>query len=109
MKKLTFAVAAAALVSLGAVGTVAQAQPHVNAQIYLGAPPPVYVSPPQPVYVRPAPVYYGPPPPPQHRFYDHDRARRWDERHGHGHYRRDRDGDGVPNRYDRQPNNPYRY
>ncbi|MFL6691836.1 MAG: hypothetical protein ACJ8GO_02640 [Ramlibacter sp.] len=22
---------------------------------------------------------------------------------------RDRDGDGVPNRYDRRPNNPYRY
>lgn len=21
----------------------------------------------------------------------------------------DRDGDGVPNRYDRRPNNPYRY
>ncbi|RJF95801.1 hypothetical protein [Noviherbaspirillum saxi] len=27
---------------------------------------------------------------------------------GHS-YRRDRDGDGVPNRYDRRPNNPYRY
>jgi len=24
-------------------------------------------------------------------------------------YSRDRDGDGVPNRYDRRPNNPYRY
>ena len=24
-------------------------------------------------------------------------------------YRRDRDGDGVPNRYDRRPGNPYRY
>ena len=24
-------------------------------------------------------------------------------------YRGDRDGDGVRNRYDRQPNNPYRY
>jgi len=114
MKKLSFAIAAAALVSLGAVGTAAQAQPRVDAQIYLGGPP-VIVAPPPPVYVRPAPVYYGPPPPPQHRFYDHDRGRRWDERHGHGHgygnghYRRDRDGDGVPNRYDRQPTNPYRY
>ena len=28
----------------------------------------------------------------------------------HGYYsRRDRDGDGVPNRYDRRPDNPYRY
>lgn len=24
-------------------------------------------------------------------------------------YHRDRDGDGVPNRYDRRPRNPYRY
>ena len=24
-------------------------------------------------------------------------------------YQRDRDGDGVPNRYDRRPANPYRY
>lgn len=24
-------------------------------------------------------------------------------------YRRDRDGDGVPNRYDRRPSDPYRY
>ena len=30
--------------------------------------------------------------------------------HGRGYYGyRDRDGDGVPNRYDRRPNNPYRY
>lgn len=28
--------------------------------------------------------------------------------YGNG-YRRDRDGDGVPNRWDRRPNNPYRY
>ena len=29
-------------------------------------------------------------------------------RNNHG-YRRDRDGDGVPNRYDRRPNNPRWY
>lgn len=30
--------------------------------------------------------------------------------HRHRHWRqRDRDRDGVPNRYDRRPNNPYRY
>lgn len=29
--------------------------------------------------------------------------------HRQGGWRRDRDGDGVPNRYDRRPNNPYRY
>lgn len=30
--------------------------------------------------------------------------------YGHRHYRgRDRDGDGVPNRRDHRPNDPYRY
>lgn len=28
---------------------------------------------------------------------------------GAGYRGHDRDGDGVPNRYDRRPNNPYRY
>ena len=28
---------------------------------------------------------------------------------GYRGYRGDRDGDGVPNRYDRRPHNPYRY
>ena len=32
---------------------------------------------------------------------------RADHRGGYGY--RDRDHDGVPNRYDRAPNNPYRY
>lgn len=39
------------------------------------------------------------------------REPRWVERHGRWEMRRggwDRDGDGVPNRYDRRPNNPYR-
>ncbi|CAN0069066.1 unnamed protein product [Phaeothamnion confervicola] len=29
--------------------------------------------------------------------------------HGSSYGQRDRDHDGVPNRYDRAPNNPYRY
>ena len=38
----------------------------------------------------------------------------WERAHGHRGYtqygpRWDRDGDGVPNRYDARPNNPYRY
>lgn len=41
----------------------------------------------------------------------HYREPRWEERGGR-HYMRpggwDRDGDGVPNRYDRRPDNPYR-
>jgi len=39
---------------------------------------------------------------------------RWVDRGGHWYYHRaawrpwDRDGDGIPNRYDRHPDNPYR-
>jgi len=48
------------------------------------------------VVARPGYRYHGP---------------RWAERDGRWLYERgrwDRDGDGVPNRYDRRPNNPYR-
>ena len=70
-------------------------QPYVYAQPghYYQQPSYVYTQPgyvytqPAPVYARPGHVHYG-----QHRG-----------------YRRDRDGDGVPNRFDRRPNNPYRY
>lgn len=72
------------------------------------APGPVYVQEP-PVYVRSGPIYEQP------RYYrEREYRREWrDDRgphHGRGHmsHRRDRDGDGVPNRYDRRPNNPYR-
>ena len=103
MKKLSFAIAAAALLSLGTLGTTAQAQPFApsfHAQVYVVPAPPHH-------YRAPERRYYAPPPPPRH--YRHDRHdRRWDDRRGGG-YRRDNDGDGVPNRYDRRPNNPYRY
>ncbi|WP_422087528.1 hypothetical protein [Variovorax sp.] len=105
MKKLTLAFGAAALLSLAAFTAPAQAQPggsFIQAQVYVVPPPP------------PRPRYYAPPPPPRYyhgprhyhggdRYY---RDRRWDDRR---HGRRDNDGDGVPNRYDRRPNNPYRY
>ncbi|WP_447776965.1 hypothetical protein [Variovorax boronicumulans] len=109
MKKLTFAFGAAALLSLAALTAPAHAQaggPFIQAQVYVTpAPPPHH------------PRYYAPPPPPRHYhpghydgprrhgYYDHGR-RDWD---GRRHGRRDYDGDGVPNRYDRRPNNPYRY
>lgn len=80
------------------------------------APPPVYGAPsygygqpgtvyvqPGPVYVQPGPVYVQPRP-----LYRDE----WRERHWHDHRqgpRWDRDGDGVPNRHDRRPNNPWRY
>lgn len=102
MKKLIAAVGAAALMSLAMLGTPAQAQPHgpvVQVQYYVAPPPP--------------PRYHRPPPPPRyaHPGYYHDgpryhpRHRHWERRHGW----RDSDRDGVPNRYDRRPNNPYRY
>lgn len=42
--------------------------------------------------------------------YDDSRGYRGD-RHGEhrGMHRGDRDHDGIPNRWDRRPNNPYRY
>ena len=98
MKKLSFAFAAAALLSLGSLGTAAQAQPSgrfVQTQVYV-----VPAPPPRHYYGPPPRRYYAPPPP---RHYRHDR--RWDNRRG-GY--RDNDRDGVPNRYDRRPNNPYR-
>ena len=71
-------------------------QPHT---VYV-QPQPVYVQP-HPVYVQPQPVYYG-----SHRHHGHY------GHHGHrghrGHWR-DHDRDGVPNRYDRAPHNPWRY
>jgi hypothetical protein len=101
-KTISFAIAAASLLSLGALTTPAQAQPFgpsVNAQVY------VVPAPPPPRYYRHHERrYYAPPPP---RYYHHRHDRRWDDRRG-GYYR-DRDGDGVPNRYDRRPDNPYRY
>lgn len=100
MKKLSFAFAAAALLSLGSFGTAAQAAPFghgINAQVYVVPGPPHH-------YRGPDRRYYAPPPPPRH--YRHDR--RWDDRRHGGGYRRDNDRDGVPNRYDRAPNNPYR-
>lgn len=78
--------------------SAAPAMARVDVDVNLGvpvapvyAPAPVYVAP-RPVYVQPRPVYVHP-----HRYYHHKR------------YYRDSDRDGVPNRYDRRPHNPYRY
>lgn len=77
---------------------------NIGVPVY-GAPAPVYVQP-QPVYVQPQPVYVQPRP-----VYVHPRPYYGDRHYRHRHYydRHDRDHDGVPNRYDRRPNNPYRY
>jgi hypothetical protein len=107
----------AAAIALGAIGaaSVAHARSDVHWSIAIQAPlgyvepAPVYVQP-QPVYVQPQPIYYG-------RGYDRgyyvedydrDHRRHWRQ----GQNRRgpwgDYDRDGVANRYDRFPGNPYR-
>lgn len=100
MKKyLTISAGLLAGAAMMLASTSAMARVNVDLNIgvpgvYGYAPAPVYVAP-QPVYVQPRPVYYVQP-----RHYRH---------HRYHAPRRDRDGDGVPNRYDRRPNNPYRY
>lgn len=109
----------------------AQANPDVRWSVTIGSPGHghhghpgvVYVPPPsRGVYVHPAPVIYGPP------AYGHYRERRHHHKHHHHHYyqrddddddddrhhhrrgaRRDSDRDGVPDRWDRRPENPWRY
>ena len=108
MRKITFALGAAALLSLGAITVPAHAEygeryPH--RVIVVPAPPP----PPQVYYGQP---HYGQP----YRGHGDDRwdhrRRGWGDNDRDGipnRYDRDRDNDGVSNRYDRRPNNPYRY
>ena len=98
MKKIFFALGTAAVVALAALSAPAQAQPHHGDRGYR---PHVIVVPPAPP--RPI-VRHGYHPRHDHRasYYRHDR------RDGYRHGRRDSDRDGVPNRYDRNPHNPYR-
>jgi hypothetical protein len=117
MKRLfsakTIAVAAVALGAVGAA-SAAHARSDVVFSIGLNAAPygyvepaPVYVQP-QPVYVQPGPAYYGP----NYAWQEREREREWAWRHRHYAHRHgpwgDYDHDGVPNRYDRAPANPYR-
>lgn len=81
--------------------TAAPAMARVDVDLNIGVPGPVYYAQPQPVYVQPHPVYYTQP-----RPYYVDRHH---HKHYRKHYRHDNDRDGVPNRYDRRPNNPHRH
>jgi hypothetical protein len=108
----------AAAIAFGtlAAASAAHARSDVFFSIGVPAPAPVYVQPhrvyvqPQPVYVQPQGSYY------ERGYRDHDRRGEWAD--GDRHYnarvasRRgpwgDADRDGVPNRYDREPFNPYR-
>lgn len=80
----------------------APAMARVDVDLNIGVPGPVYVQP-HPVYVQPRPVYSHPRPYYVERHHRHHRP------HHRARPRHDRDGDGVPNRYDHRPNNPYRY
>ena len=121
---------AAALVAFGALAAASAAHARSDVFLSIGVPMPVYVQPapvysypqtvysyPQPVYTQPqpiytpAPVYYGRGY--EERRYEYVNERDWGRRHHGYHAHRfgpngDMDRDGVPNRYDRAPDNPYR-
>jgi hypothetical protein len=121
MKRLFSAksIAVAAL-ALGAVGAASAAHARSDVFFSIGVPgayvsnAPVYVQP-QPYYVAPPvyqyeqPAYYG------NGYsnagvtyvYDQGHRRNWRNDRRHGAYG-DYDHDGVPNRFDRAPANPYR-
>lgn len=86
-------------VNIGIPGLYVQPAPvYVQPQPYYVEPEPVYVQP-RPVYVQPQPVYIE-----QRGWREHQ----WREHRRHEWRDHDRDGDGVPNRYDSRPDNPYR-
>lgn len=115
-------VAALATVAVAAFAGASSAQARDNVQFSVSVgspgyvqPAPVYVRPapvyvaPRPVYVAPQPVYVAPPAPYWVDGWGHRHPRHWQHegRQAYGAYG-DRDHDGVPNRFDRAPNNPYR-
>ncbi len=130
MKTLSLTLGVGALLVVGGLATTAKAgerdvRAHVSIELpFLSVPAPIV----RPVAVVPA-SHYGPryeyEPRYQPRYeqqgrYDERRRERWEHRALRREFRRehdrdvvttrfDRDGDGVPNRYDRRPNNPYRY
>jgi len=122
---------AAVAVALGAFAVASSAHARDDVHFSIGVQVPgVYVQP-APVYVQPLP-FYTPAPDYYRRYGDHDRdgivniyapggpRNQWRQARLYGPYGdldrdgivnqqdRDRDGDGVRNRYDRLPNNPYR-
>lgn len=99
MKKICFAIGTSALIALGAMTAPAHADQR-SAQRYPHHRAIVVPAPPAPHFNH----YRGPRWHGDRHHYRSD-TRRYYRRHG----MRDNDRDGVPNRYDRRPNNPYRY
>ncbi|HTH45001.1 MAG TPA: hypothetical protein VL528_07960 [Oxalicibacterium sp.] len=93
MKKI-LAFSAALIAGTSMMLAAAPAMARVDVDVNLGVPAPVYVAP-RPVYMQPRPVYVAPQPV---YYVKHRHHRRW----------HDRDRDGVPDRYDHHPRNPYR-
>ena len=112
--------AAAFAVGALAVGNAAHARSDVHLSIGVQAPfgyvepAPVYVQPrtvyvqPQPVYVQTQPVYVQPQPVYYYDNYNYNYGHHHRPHGRHGGAWGDADRDGVPNAYDRAPNNPYR-
>ena len=110
---------AAAAIAFGALAATSAAHARsdvffsigIDAPVRYVQPAPVYVQPqpvyvqPQPVYVQPQPVYVQPQPVYYQGGYGYGHGYRAHHRHGGW---GDADRDGVPNRYDHAPNNPYR-
>ena len=100
----TFTISAGILAGAALLFAAAPAMARVDVDLNIGVPGgPVYVQQ-QPRYVQARPAYVHPRPYyVVERHYNHRRHKH------HRAARHDRDGDGVANRYDRRPNNPYRY
>lgn len=118
--------------ALGAFAAASSAHARSDVHFSIGVQVPGYFVQPAPVYGQPRP-YYAPAPNYYQRYRDRDRdgianiydrggpRHQWRQARRYGPYGdldrdgiinrrdRDRDGDGVRNRYDRLPNNPYRW
>jgi hypothetical protein len=101
MKKI-LAFSAALVAGAGMLLAASPAMARVDVDVNLGVPGPVYMAP-EPFYVQPRPVYVAPRP-----VYFAPRPVYYMEPHRRHHWRHDRDRDGIPDRYDYHPNNPYR-
>lgn len=101
-KKTWIGITAAAGATLALLAAPAQARTSVY--LNLGVPTPYVYSQPSYGYTQPSYVYTQPSyvyTQPSYGYYNHG--------YQQPRYYRDRDGDGVPNRFDRRPNNPRRY
>jgi hypothetical protein len=98
----------AAALAIGGLAAASAAQAHTDVVLSIGVPfgfvqpAPVYVQP-RPVYVAPQPVYVQPQP-----VYVQARPVYYEHGHRYGPWG-DADHDGVPNRFDRAPRDPWRH